>query len=49
MLRSKITTVALCENVNSEVKSDYVAQYYNDEQHELMFYFERYNKHWPIK
>jgi hypothetical protein len=47
--RSNITLVALCENSHSRVKSDYVAEYYDDEQEELMFYFERYNKHWPIR
>jgi hypothetical protein len=44
-----ITTVALCENIHSTVKSDYVAEYYDDHRKELMFYFERYNRHWPIR
>ena len=47
--RKDITLVALCENMNSKVKSDYVAEYYNDDTHELMFYFEKFNKHWPIR
>lgn len=47
--RDNITLVALCENTGSRTASDYVGEYYNDEQEELMFYFERYNKHWPIK
>jgi hypothetical protein len=47
--REDITLVALCENVNSRIKSDYVGEYYNDDTEELMFYFEKYNKHWPIK
>lgn len=47
--RSDITLVALCENIHSHIKSDYVGEYYNDATHELMFYFERFNKHWPIK
>lgn len=47
--REQLTLVALCENIHSAVKSDYVAEYYDDEQEELMFYFERYNKHWPIR
>lgn len=47
--RKDITLVALCENVNSKLKSDYVAEYYNDDTHELMFYFEKFNKHWPIR
>jgi hypothetical protein len=47
--RQQITLVALVENLHSAVKSDYVAEYYDDHTHELMFYFEKYNKHWPIK
>lgn len=47
--RQDITLVALCENIHSRVKSDYVAEYYDDEKEELMFYFERFNKHWPIR
>ncbi len=44
-----ITLIALCENIHSMTESDYVGEYYDDEKQELMFYFERYNKHWPIK
>jgi hypothetical protein len=47
--REDITLVALCENVHSRVKSDYVGEYYDDNKEELMFYFERFNKHWPIR
>jgi hypothetical protein len=47
--RENITLVALCENVHSAIKSDYVAEYYNDDKEELMFYFEKYNKHWPVR
>lgn len=47
--RDKITLVALCENIYSRIKSDYVGEYYDDTKEELMFYFERYNKHWPVK
>lgn len=46
--REQLTLVALCENISSKVKSDYVGEYYDDSKEELMFYFERYNKHWPI-
>lgn len=46
--RKQLTLVAMCENINSAVKSDYVAQYYDDKIQDLTFYFERYNKHWPI-
>lgn len=47
--RKDITLVAMCENVGSAVKSDYVGEYYDDDKEELMFYFEKYNKHWPIR
>jgi len=47
--REDIILVAMCENVNSRVKSDYVSEYYDDNEKELMFYFEKFNKHWPIK
>lgn len=47
--RENITLVALCENTGAAVKSDYVGEYYDDEKEELMFYFERFNKHWPIR
>ncbi len=47
--RQQITLVAACENIHSKVKSDYVAEYYDDEKEELMFYFEKYNKHWPVR
>jgi hypothetical protein len=47
--RSDITLVAMCENIHSAIKSDYVADYYDDEKEELMFYFEKFNKHWPVK
>jgi hypothetical protein len=48
-IRENITLVAMCENVHSKVKSDYVGEYYDDDKEELMFYFEKFNKHWPIK
>lgn len=47
--RSDITLVTMCENIHSKVKSDYVGEYYDDDKEELMFYFEKFNKHWPIK
>ncbi len=47
--RKDITLVALCENIHSKVKSDYVGEYYDNDKEELMFYFERYNKHWEVK
>jgi hypothetical protein len=47
--REDITLVAMCENTGSKVKSDYVGEYYDDQQEELMFYFERFNKHWEVR
>lgn len=47
--RSDITLVAMCENIHSQVQSDYVGEYYDDDKEELMFYFEKYNKHWPVR
>jgi hypothetical protein len=46
--RSNITLVAMLENIHATVKSDYVAEYFDNDVEELMFYFERFNKHWPI-
>ena len=47
--REDITLIALCENIHSKTASDYVGQYYDDDNEELMFYFERYNKHWQVR
>jgi hypothetical protein len=47
--RSDITLVALCENIHSRVKSDYVGQYYDNNIEDLTFYFERFNRHWSDK
>lgn len=47
--RNNITLVTMVENIHSRVKSDYVAEYYNDDERENMFYYEKYNKHWPIR
>ena len=46
---SDITLVAMCENIHSKVKSDYVGEYYDDDKEELMFYFEKFNKHWKVR
>lgn len=47
--RNNIDLIALCENINSREKSDYVGEYYDDDKEELMFYYERYNKNWPVR
>jgi len=46
--RKDITLVTMCENIHSKVKSDYVAEYYDDDKEDLTFYYERFNKHWPV-
>lgn len=46
--RSDIVLVSMCENIGSKVKSDYVGEYYDNEKEDLTFYFERFNKHWPV-
>lgn len=45
----KITTVAMYENVHSKFKSDIVGSYYDDDNQDLTFWWERYNKHWKRK
>lgn len=47
--RKDLTLVALCENIHSKVKSDYVGEYYDDDKEELMFYYEKFNKHWSVR
>jgi len=47
--RDNITLVTMLENVHSRVKSDYVGEYYDDEKEDLTFYYERFNKHWPVR
>jgi len=34
------------ENTGSVYKSDYVGKYYNNETHDLTFWWERNNNHW---
>lgn len=46
--RKDLTLVAMCENIGSKIPSDYVGEYYDNQNEELMFYFEKFNKHWPI-
>jgi len=47
--RDKITLVTMYENIHSQIKSDYVGEYYDDEKQDLTFYYEKYNKHWPTE
>lgn len=46
--RKDLTLVAMCENIHSAIKSDFVGEYYDDQKEELMFYFEKFNRHWPV-
>lgn len=39
-------TVALCENVHSKFKSDFVSLYYDDNIEDLHFWWEQPNNHW---
>jgi len=41
-----IYSVSMFENTGSVYKSDYVGEYYNDETHDLKFWWERENNHW---
>lgn len=45
-VRGNIHTVALCENVHSAFKSDFVSLYYNDMLEDLHFWWEQPNNHW---
>lgn len=42
----EIYTVAMCENIHSKFKSDFVGEYYNDDEEDLHFWWERPNNHW---
>lgn len=42
----RIITTAAYENIHSSFKSDIVIEYYDNDNEDLTFYFERYNKHW---
>jgi hypothetical protein len=41
-----IYTVAMFENVGSAYKSNYVGEYYDNNTHDLTFWWERDNNHW---
>jgi hypothetical protein len=43
-----IVTSTVFENVHSTFKSDFVVKFYDDETQDLTFWWEAYNKHWPI-
>lgn len=41
-------TVALCENMHSKFKSDFVSLLYDDYMTDLHFWWEKPNNHWPF-
>jgi hypothetical protein len=41
-----IYSVAMFENTGSVYKSDYVGEYYNNDTHDLTFWWEMHNNHW---
>jgi hypothetical protein len=45
-ITQKIVTVAMYENLHSKFKSDFVAEYYDNDTQDLTFWWERYNNHW---
>lgn len=46
LLETNIVTATMLENTHSVFKSDVVAEYYDNEQQDVTFYYERFNKHW---
>ncbi len=46
MTGGSIHTVALCENIHSAFKSDFVSLYYDDTKEDLHFWWEQPNNHW---
>lgn len=46
IIDKKYYTVALCENIHSKFKSDFVSVYYDDSKVDLHFWWERPNNHW---
>ena len=46
IMNANVHTIALCENVHSAFKSDFVSLYYDDTQEDLHFWWEQPNKHW---
>ena len=46
LMDSNYYTVALCENIHSLFKSDFVSLYYDNTQNDLHFWWEQPNNHW---
>jgi uncharacterized protein with ParB-like and HNH nuclease domain len=41
-------TASMFENVGSAFKSDFVAEYYDNEIQDITFWWEKKNNHWPV-
>jgi len=46
IMNVNVHTIALCENIHSTFKSDFVSLYYDDTQEDLHFWWEQPNNHW---
>jgi hypothetical protein len=46
IMNVNVHTIALCENIHSAFKSDFVSLYYDDTQEDLHFWWEQPNNHW---
>jgi hypothetical protein len=49
IIKQKYYTIALCENIHSKYKSDFVSLYYNDMKEDLHFWWEKPNNHWKFE
>jgi hypothetical protein len=45
-IKGNIHTIALCENIYSSFKSDFVSLYYDDTKEDIHFWWEQPNNHW---
>ena len=48
IIQQKYYTIALCENIHSKFKSDFVSLYYDDMKEDLHFWWEKPNNHWKF-
>ena len=49
IIKQKYYTIALCENIHSKYKSDFVSLYYDDMKEDLHFWWEKPNTHWKFE
>jgi len=47
-IKGNIYTIALCENIYSSFKSDFVSLYYDGTQEDIHFWWEQPNNHWKF-